>query len=60
MLVGSQAVSTREEAARDYFTRLTGLFKNFNYARPDSPDYHSLLKQIDELADSAQAPPSSE
>ena len=38
-----------KEAARDYFTRLTGLFKNFNYAGPDSPDYDSLLQQIDEL-----------
>jgi len=37
-------------AARDYFTRLTGLFKNFNYAAPDSPDYQSYLRQIDQLA----------
>jgi V/A-type H+-transporting ATPase subunit A len=36
--------------ARDYFTRLTGLFKNFNYAAPDSPDYQSYLSQIDRLA----------
>ena len=41
-----------KEQAREYFTRLTGLFKNFNYAREDSPDYQSLLQQIDELADS--------
>jgi V/A-type H+-transporting ATPase subunit A len=45
-----------KNAARDYFTRLTGLFKNFNYASPDSPDYHCLLEQIDRLADSARAP----
>ena len=36
----------------DYFTRLTGLFKNFNYAGEDSPEYSELLKQIDELAES--------
>ena len=30
-------------AARDYFTRLTGLFKNLNYAREDSPDLRQLL-----------------
>jgi V/A-type H+-transporting ATPase subunit A len=46
---------TDKEAARDYFTKLTGLFKNFNYARPDSPDYKSLLEQIDGLADSVTA-----
>lgn len=43
-----------KEAARDYFTRLTGLFKNFNYAAEDSPDYGDLLRQIDDL--SAGAP----
>lgn len=43
-----------KEEARDFFTRLTGLFKNFNYAAEGSPDYDSLLTQIDEL--SSQAP----
>lgn len=42
-----------KEAARDYFTRLTGLFKNYNYAAADSPDHDDLLKQIDALAASA-------
>jgi V/A-type H+-transporting ATPase subunit A len=42
-----------KDAARDYFTRLTGLFKNFNYAAEDSPDYSDLLKQIDDLSASA-------
>lgn len=41
---------TDKEEARDYFTRLTGLYKNFNYARPDSPDHSRLLKEIDELS----------
>ncbi len=51
------ALATRDysfddkEAARDYFTRLTGLFKNFNYAAADSPDYRELVRQIDELAE---------
>jgi V/A-type H+-transporting ATPase subunit A len=35
---------------QEYFTRLTGLFKNFNYAEKNSPDYLDLLKQIDLLA----------
>ncbi|MGI9493819.1 MAG: V-type ATP synthase subunit A, partial [Geminicoccaceae bacterium] len=39
-----------KESVRDYFTRLTGLFKNFHYAASDSPDYGNLLQQIDELA----------
>jgi V/A-type H+-transporting ATPase subunit A len=42
--------------ARDYFTRLTGLFKNFNYAGEDSPDYKRLLAQIDEMAQPEQVP----
>ena len=44
-----------KEQVRDYFTRLTGLFKNFNYTREDSPDYRSLLQQIDELAESVSS-----
>ncbi|MEM9904827.1 MAG: V-type ATP synthase subunit A [Cyanobacteria bacterium P01_D01_bin.44] len=42
-----------KNTARDYFTRLTGLFKNLNYSRADAPDYTNYLKQIHELADSA-------
>lgn len=36
--------------ARDYFTRLTGLFKNYNYAATGSPEHDRYLKQIDDLA----------
>ena len=36
---------------RDYFTRLTGLFKNFNYAAADSPEYQRLLQEIDALSE---------
>ncbi len=39
--------------ARDYFTRLTGLFKNFNYAAPEAPDYKRLLAEIDSTASAA-------
>ncbi len=35
---------------RDYFTRLTGLFKNLNYASIQSPDYMRLRQHIDALA----------
>jgi V/A-type H+-transporting ATPase subunit A len=39
--------------AREYFTRLTGLFKNLNYARQDAPEYAELLSKIDRLCQSA-------
>ncbi|NNF96415.1 MAG: V-type ATP synthase subunit A, partial [Halobacteria archaeon] len=41
-----------KDSARDYFTRLTGLFKNLNYAREDSPDHADYLQQINELTNS--------
>jgi len=43
---------TDKGAARDYFTRLTGLYKNLNYSGEDAPAYSDYLKQIRELADS--------
>jgi V/A-type H+-transporting ATPase subunit A len=49
----SYAFSDKDQAL-DYFTRFTGLFKNFNYARPDSPDYHRYLNEIDALAKSIE------
>jgi V/A-type H+-transporting ATPase subunit A len=36
-------------AARHFFNKLTGLFKNFNYAAPESPDYKRLLAEIDAM-----------
>ena len=39
-----------KSAARDYFTQLTGLFKNFNYAAEDAPAYEDLLQRIDALS----------
>ena len=38
-----------KDSARNYFTRLTGLFKNFNYAAHDTPDYNNLLNEINGL-----------
>ena len=40
-----------KEQARDTFTRLTGLYRNLNYASEDSPEYRSLSRQIDALAE---------
>lgn len=39
-----------KNAARDYFTRLTGLFKNLNYSSETGPDYSKYLQQIQDLA----------
>ncbi|MGZ4998745.1 MAG: V-type ATP synthase subunit A [Methylomonas sp.] len=36
--------------ARDFFTKLTGLYKNWNYSRPDSPDYERYGSEIEQLA----------
>jgi len=41
---------TDKAAVREYFTRLTGLFRNFNYAATESPEYRRLLREIDALA----------
>jgi V/A-type H+-transporting ATPase subunit A len=38
-----------KEQARQYFTRLTGLFKNLNYAAYQSVEYADLVKQIQNL-----------
>ena len=43
-----------KEAAREYFTRLTGLFKNLNYTRRDSPGFADLEQQIESLAESVR------
>ena len=53
-----------KEQVRDYFTRLTGLFKNLNYAASDSADYDRFKTQIADLEQAcvagAEAPPEEE
>ncbi len=50
-----QAVASRpysfedKEAARQHFTRMTGLFKDLNYAAPGSDDARRLLGEIEAL-----------
>ncbi len=39
-----------KEEVRDCFTRLTGLYKNFNYSATNSPDYVRYKEEIQELA----------
>ncbi|MEE4279069.1 MAG: V-type ATP synthase subunit A [Halieaceae bacterium] len=38
---------------RDYFLRLAGLLRNFNYAAEASPDYGRLLRELDAMAGAA-------
>ncbi len=45
-----------KSAIRDYFVRLTGLFKNLNYSKEETPQYKGLLNKIQELADSTANP----
>ncbi|MDF1577698.1 MAG: V-type ATP synthase subunit A [Desulfurivibrionaceae bacterium] len=42
-----------KEEARDFFTRLTGLFKNLNYSVRGSHDYRKYARELDELAGTA-------
>jgi len=38
------------EEVRDFFTRLTGLYKNLNYSTMGSPEYKRHREEIEELA----------
>jgi V/A-type H+-transporting ATPase subunit A len=38
-----------KEQVREHFVRLSGLFRNLNYSRHDSPDYARYLKEIQTL-----------
>lgn len=37
------------QQVREFFTAMTGLFKNWNYSRSDSDEYRKYLEQITEL-----------
>jgi V/A-type H+-transporting ATPase subunit A len=45
-----------KDAARDFFIRITGLYKNWNYSRADSPDYERFMTEIEQLAGHYQSP----
>jgi V/A-type H+-transporting ATPase subunit A len=49
-LVTRQYEFADKEAARGYFTRLIGLFKNLNYAADGSPEHQNYVQQIQELS----------
>ena len=48
-LIDRQYEFDNKERVRDYFTNLTGLFKNLNYSADNSADYKRYLSQIDTL-----------
>ena len=37
---------TDKDQAREFFTKLTGAFKNFNYSSEDSPEYEKYLSEV--------------
>ena len=39
-----------KDEARDYFTRITGAYKNLNYSPEESADYERYRQEIEELA----------
>ena len=39
-----------KDQVREFFTRMTGLYKNWNYSAPDSPDYARYRREIEQLA----------
>ena len=48
-LIDREYEFTDKEQIREYFTRLTGLYKNLNYAEWNSQEYSSLIDRIAEL-----------
>jgi len=48
-LVNTDYHFTDKDAARDYFTKLTGLFKNLNYSPSNSNEYKDYSEKIEAL-----------
>jgi V/A-type H+-transporting ATPase subunit A len=48
-LMKSSEFSSKDQV-RDHFVKLTGLFRNLNYSRSDSPDYKRYILEIQQLA----------
>lgn len=46
-----------KEEARRFFTRLTGIFKNLNYAAGGSPEHVACRAEIDDLVRTLGRPP---
>lgn len=52
-LVNTEYNFTEKDTAREFFTRLTSLYKNYNYSPDNSPQFDDYDRQIRELAASA-------
>ncbi len=50
-LIGSEYDFTDRDTARDFFTKVTSLYKNWNYAAPGSPEYDRYRSEITQLVD---------
>ncbi len=50
-LIGREYRFPNKDEAHDFFTRIIGFYKNFNYAAPDSPDCQRYRGEIEELAE---------
>jgi len=48
-LVKAEYRFVNQDEARDFFIRLTGLYKNLNYAETGSAEYAAVLTKIDQL-----------
>jgi V/A-type H+-transporting ATPase subunit A len=59
-LIDSEYKFDNKDAVRDFFTRLTGLYKNLNYAADGSAEYENYEKQIREFAKTVQVSSDSE
>ncbi len=50
-LIDSEYDFADRKQARDFFTQLTSLYKNWNYSAPDAPEYTRYRAEIAELAE---------
>jgi V/A-type H+-transporting ATPase subunit A len=49
-LINADYRFANKEEARNFFTKLTGIYKNFNYSAPETPDFNKYLGEIHALA----------
>ena len=49
-LIGKDYKFADKEEAQEFFTRLTGLFKNWNYSPVNSPEYQRYRHEVQDLA----------
>jgi V/A-type H+-transporting ATPase subunit A len=59
-LIQHDDVFAGREEARTFYTRLTGLMKNLNYAAEESPEYARYRNEIDQLVEAQRHPRAAE